>query len=64
MTQKTLPPEPEAPLVEGSQGESHKAPSDAPPKRAKLSLERLLEETPANNRDEAWEKIAPIGLEL
>lgn len=64
MTQKTPPPEPEAPLVERSLGSSGKAPSDAPSKRRKRSLESLLAETPANNRDEAWEKMASVGLEL
>lgn len=64
MTRKTLPPEPKAPLVERSQGSSHKACSNAPPKGAKLSLESLLAETPTNNRDDAWEKMASGGLEF
>jgi hypothetical protein len=64
MTRKTLPPEPEARLVERSQGSSHKAPSHAPPKHGKLSLESLLAETPENSRDEAWEKMAPVGKEF
>lgn len=64
MTRKTLPPEPEAPLVERSQVSSYKAPSDTPPKRGVLSLESLLAETPENNRDDAWEKMASVGLEI
>lgn len=57
MTRKT-PPEPEAPPVERLRGSAHKAPSDATPKRGRLSLEGLLAETPENSRDEAWEKMA------
>lgn len=64
MTRKPLPHEPEAPLVDRSQDSSHKAPSDAPSKRGKLSLESLLVETPENSRDEAWEKMASVGLEF
>lgn len=64
MTRKTLPPEPEAPLVERSQGSSHKPHSESPPKLRKLSLESLLAETPENNRDEGWEKMAPEGKEF
>lgn len=58
MTRKTLPPEPEALPVERLRGSVPEAPSDAQPKRGRLSLEGLLAETPENSRDEAWEKMA------
>lgn len=64
MTRKTPQIRPEDPLVEPSMGSSSKVPSEAPLKRTKLSLESLLPETPANNRDEAWEKMASVGREF
>jgi hypothetical protein len=37
--------------------------SDCPSQGTKLSLETLLAETPENNIDEAWEKMAAVGRE-
>lgn len=63
MTRKTPQIRPEEPLLEPPLGTPDKVPSEAPLKR-KLSLESLLAETPANNCDEAWDKMAPAGLEF
>ncbi len=64
MTRKTPRIRSEEPLLDPFLGAPDKAPSEVPLKRMKPSLERLLAETPANNRDEAWEKMAPRGLEF
>lgn len=34
------------------------------PLGTKHSLESLLEETPSNKVDQAWEKLQPVGLEF
>jgi len=34
------------------------------PLGTKHSLESLLEETPSNQVDQAWEKLQPVGLEF
>lgn len=64
MTRKAPVLDPEAPAVERSPGSLAKVSSEPPLKRTKLSLERLIAETPANKRDDAWEKMVPVGLEL
>jgi len=64
MTRKKSPIRPEAPRVKPRTGSSSKVHFVAPLKPAKLSLESLLAETPENNRDEAWEKMAPEGNEF
>ena len=64
MTRKTSQIRPGNPGAKPSTGSSNQVHSDAPLKRMKLSLESLLAETPANYRDEAWEKMAPVGKEF
>lgn len=38
--------------------------SNGPSQGTKLSLERLLAETPEDNLDEAWEKMTSVGREF
>jgi hypothetical protein len=64
MTRKTSQIRPEGRRAKPSTGSLSQAQSVAPLKRVKLSLESLLAETPTNNRDEAWEKMAPVGKEF
>ena len=64
MTRKTSQIRPEDPGIKQSTGSSSQVQSEAPVKRTKLSLESLLAETPENNREETWEKMAPEGKEL
>lgn len=64
MPRKTSQIRPEGPRVKPSTGSSSQVHSVAPLKPTKLSLESLLAETPENNRDEAWEKMASEGKEF
>jgi hypothetical protein len=64
MTRKTSQILPEDPRVKPPTGSSSQVHSVAPLKPTKLSLESLLAETPENNRDEAWEKMASEGKEF
>lgn len=64
MTRKTSQIRPEAPSVKPSTGSSRQVQPEASLKSTKLFLESLLAETPENNRDEAWEKMAPNGKEF
>jgi hypothetical protein len=64
MTRKTSQIRPSDPVARPSRGSSSQVHSVAPLKPTKLSLESLLAETPENNRDEAWEKMAPEGKEF
>lgn len=64
MTRKTSQIRPEAPLVKPSTGSARQVQPEASLKSTKLSLESLLAETPENNRDEAWEKMASEGKEF
>lgn len=64
MTRKKPPIRSEDPLEEPAMSPSSRVSSEAPLKRRKLSLESLLAETPENSRDEAWEKVASVGLEF
>lgn len=61
MNRKTSQIRPSDPVARPSTGSSSQVHSVAPLKPTKLSLESLLAETPENNRDEAWEKMAPEG---
>lgn len=64
MCRKTPQTRSEDPAVKPSTASSTQIHSDAPLKPTKLSLESLLAETPENNRDEAWEKMASEGKEF
>lgn len=64
MTRKTSQIRPEEPRVKPSTDSLSQAQSVASLKPTKLSLESLLAETPENNRDEAWEKMASEGKEF
>ncbi len=64
MTRKKSQIRPKDPRVKPHTCSSSQVHSVAPLKPTKLSLESLLAETPENNRDEAWEKMAPEGKEF
>ncbi|QKG68527.1 hypothetical protein HP062_24590 [Pseudomonas sp. B14-6] len=64
MTRKKPAINPEEPRVEQAMEPLVEVRSCSPRKRKKLSLEILIAETPENSRDEAWEKMASVGLEI